>query len=601
MVDIRFKKYLEKNYYDKLFYALKEHLDNNRNNVNDTCRLDDVFIKNIKLGNDEDSWFYGDLYVDASIKNFDNDYEDGHREHFFIKIQGNLEHLRDTFKIIDIDDNPHEIFHPLKSNFMPYIEDNEEYDKIASEFLSKYYPEAYNGEGIDVNVLLNRIGFSLEEVKLSLDSSVFAMIVFEDANIDVYENNNKISKTVKKNTILIDNNSSNCFQENKGIDLFTIIHECAHFYAHKKYFYFQKLINNKDVISSCKITGEYDSFEDIKWLEVQANKIASRILMPKEVIAKQIEDYKSCNNLESNNDYEQLLIQLQKRFGVSIAALKVRLNELGYTKFSGICEYVDDRYLEPYISKKDIEPNESFSIGMMDFIILSISSIDLRKELESGNYIYVDGHVCLNSTKYIERVDGLTKLTDYALNNIDECCLKFKYTLKSNVSSPITKELFLCRLLSHIKGTIQFVNPFTGKKVEDIDSKDWRGDLDKLSDFMSKLPNSFGGTLKEIIKEYCGTQANLEKYSGVDISTIEKLCSGKNTNPKRKTLLRICIGMRLDPILSEDLFKKAGIDLSASTQENFFIKQAINNMYECDLEEVMRRYNEVVKEEYEDE
>jgi len=52
---------------------------------------------------------------------------------------------------------------------------------------------------------------------------------------------------------------------------------------------------------------------------------------------------------------------------------------------------------------------------------------------------------------------------------------------------------------------------------------------------------------------------------------------------------------------SEDLFKKAGIDLSANTQEDFFIKQALNYMYECDLEEVMRRYDEVVKEKYEDE
>ncbi len=51
MVDIRFKKYLEKNYYNELFYALKKYLEDNRNN---TCRLDDVSIKNIRLGNDED-------------------------------------------------------------------------------------------------------------------------------------------------------------------------------------------------------------------------------------------------------------------------------------------------------------------------------------------------------------------------------------------------------------------------------------------------------------------------------------------------------------------------------------------------------------------
>ena len=69
----------------------------------------------------------------------------------------------------------------------------------------------------------------------------------------------------------------------------------------------------------------------------------------------------------------------------------------------------------------------------MNFIRLSITDNRLITELQSKDYLYVDGHVCLNNDKYLVRKDGITKLSEYALNNIDECCLKFEYIFNSNI------------------------------------------------------------------------------------------------------------------------------------------------------------------------
>lgn len=77
MEDVRFKKYLEKKYYNELFYSLEQYINSNRNNISNTCRLNDISIKRVySLENRDNYLFIGDLYVDAVVKTFEDDYED---------------------------------------------------------------------------------------------------------------------------------------------------------------------------------------------------------------------------------------------------------------------------------------------------------------------------------------------------------------------------------------------------------------------------------------------------------------------------------------------------------------------------------------------
>ena len=597
MTDIRFKKYLERNFYNKLFYSLNDYINDTRNNIRDVCELRDISIKSVySLSNEDSYWFSGDLYVDAIVKNFQDDYEDGHMEHYFIKVRGNMEHLDKNLKVVEIDTDKHILVHPLKNNFLPYYEKEDDYDEVANSFLHKYYPEVFKGTIIDVKILLDRLGLKLEYARLSNDNTIFGMIVFEETSIKCFDLLlHPIERKVERDTILIDSSASPWFEENKGINLFTIIHECVHYYIHKKYFYFQKLINDKQVVSSCKISGEYDALDETKWLERQANKIASRIIMPKEVVKEAIRDYKNSHEVITNLDYEKVFKYLKSLFGVSTAALKVRLNELGYKKVIGLFDYVNEYYLDPYICKKDIESNESYSIDFLSFIRLSLTDVNLIIELKNKEYLYVDGHVCLNNDKYLIRRDGITKLSEYALNNIDECCLRFEYSFESNISRPNNEELILCRVSNCLTPTVKYKSPYTGQVEEKIDTKEWRKDLSELKEYKDSLTGSFSETLKKVIKDYVDTQEKAALYSGVNISTIERLVSSKNSGTTRKTLLRICVGLKLHPIISEELFEKANLDLTANTQENFFIKQIINFMYEEDVEIVMKYYEEVIK------
>lgn len=599
MEDVRFKKYLEKKYYNELFYSLEQYINSNRNNISNTCRLNDISIKRVySLENRDNYLFIGDLYVDAVVKTFEDDYEDGHLEHYFIKVRGDLSKLDKTFEVVDVDINKHEIKNSLKDDFLPFYDNDSDYDRTANDFLNEYYPEIFEGKVINTKVLLERLGLKLESARLSDDLSIFGMIIFEDSSVDIYDNLLRpIKKEFHKNTIIVDLAATPWFSENEGMNLFTIIHECVHFYIHKKYFFFQKLMNNKQVVSSCKITGEYDNIYEIKWLERQANKIASRIIMPEEVIKEHINEYKKTHKLETASNYEELLKYLKNLFNVSMVALKVKLNELGYTKAIGVFEYVNGHYITSYITKEETKVGESYSIDILNFIRLSITDKKLINELQSKDYLYIDGHICLNNDKYLVRKDGITKLSEYALNNIDECCLKFEYTFNSNIKRPNNEELILYRVSNCLTPTVKYKSPYTGQVESKIDTKVWKRDLNELKEYKDSLTGSFSDTLKKVIKDYADTQEKAALYSGISISTIERLVSSGNSGTIRKTLLRICVGLKLHPIISEELFKKSNLDLIANTQENFFIKQIINYMYEEDVEIVMKLYDEVIKDE----
>ena len=598
MIDIRFQKYLERNFIDKIEYSVRKYINEERNNIKDTCFLRDVSINSIYSLSDYEDSFLADLYVDAIIKNLEDDYEDGHTEHFFIKVKGKIENINKTFMVIDVDETPHQLERTLRNDFMPYYKETSRYDDKANEFLTKYNPEIFEGKAFDIELVIKRMGLNLEYAQLSLDKSIFGMIVFEDTMIEIYDENcSKIEKKIKKNTIIIDKSSNVWFNTERNGTLFTIVHECVHFYIHKKYFYFQKLINDKKIISICKITGEYDPYEDIKWLEIQANKIASRIIMPDTVVNNTIEEYKTIHSLETNLDYKNLFDYLKNRFGVSTSALKVRLNELGYSKTIGIYEWIDNRYIDPYIANDKLDPGGSYSINLLDFFRLSLTSKDLKEELsrEDINYLYIDGHVCINSSKYITRSDGITKLSNYALNHINECCLKFKYTFNTSIKRPKNEELILCRFNNYITPKIMYINQETGKIEDNYNPNEWKKHIESIRSFRTKLTDDFSECLREVISKVGYTQEKVSLYTGLSVSTIERMLSNKEGGIKKKTLMQFCVGLKLPTIISEELFERAGFQLTENDKESIFIREVLKTAYEESIHNVLKAYDEVVK------
>lgn len=71
---------------------------------------------------------------------------------------------------------------------------------------------------------------------------------------------------------------------------------------------------------------------------------------------------------------------------------------------------------------------------------------DFRDAIDTCDFVYVEGHVCINNEKYIYSSDRGVGLTSYALSHMDECCLVFdkgySYESKYQVNKFYTQMMY---------------------------------------------------------------------------------------------------------------------------------------------------------------
>ena len=209
----------------------------------------------------------------------------------------------------------------LTSEFVPIIS-KKDFDTVATEFLTKYYPEALNRPmALPIqDIAIEKMDLCIEKVSITEDLEIFGQIFFNDGYAEVYisDTDEYIRKFVKKGTIFIDSNVY--FMRNIGCERNTIAHECIHWFIHKPYHNLQILTGgDKAVACRCLTKDKDDKFTENwsneDWMEWQANNIAPRILMPKNIFTEESK-YK---------DIDELAILFQ----VSKQSVVIRLDELG--------------------------------------------------------------------------------------------------------------------------------------------------------------------------------------------------------------------------------------------------------------------------------
>lgn len=171
--------------------------------------------------------------------------------------------------------------------------------EVVNKVLKELLDGAYEGPQVDFDLICQRLNVTLFMAKFK-DSDVNGMVKRADGGFEVY-----IRKEHPKNR-----------------QRFTLAHEIGHIVSYQAHsFSFDKL--------SCP-DGYIERRTQLRKdpAEVEANEIAGNILMPEEFLESLISKLKNPN-----------LRNLAEEFGVSVAAMSVRLNKLGYysNEFSTDC------------------------------------------------------------------------------------------------------------------------------------------------------------------------------------------------------------------------------------------------------------------------
>lgn len=433
------------------------------------------------------------------------------QKHFIITFEGKLSDESLDAHITNCTEGKD---HEFKNwNLIPYI-NTESLDDYASKFLLEIYPKAYNTPApLPVEMIAERLGLKIVYNNEKADGAIY----FEnDPHIE-------ISLNSKKGRI---NN--------------TIIHECVHWFYHHNYLTLQHLLNE----------DPDDKTRD--YMEWQANNLTPRILMPKEMTKQKVESLLA--EISGDDPFkamEETIAKTATFFGTSIESTKYRLKSLGYTEAEGVWNYnkVTNSYYPPFkFNTNFFDEKDTFILDKDLFEKFKTTSHEF--EIFSSWFEWIEGRVVLNDPKYVRN----SKLTEYALNHVDECCLRFKisYIKRHEISDKI--DIFY-RNYDYQKNVEVICDVNDNKKVTENLLKvieEWEG----LDEYFRNLPNDFSGTLTAHMKRRGYTNETLAAQCYINPKTVSRYRNGENVT--FKTLLSLCIGLNLLPNWSYDLIKKAG-------------------------------------------
>jgi hypothetical protein len=462
-----FRDVIANMYYNELFDELSEYIEDNPDKLEsnsyhvqspDEAALSDFDIITIDITDSPGNSILFDVIVSAEVEIAEtvrrNRETDGIEQWFRISCKADLDDGIQNFQINSV--STYNKYRESKigrlSEYLVPIIEKEQFDDVATEFLSEFCPEALSTPmPIPVDEVVKRMGLKVKEIQLTKHFTIFGQIVFGDCTIEYYDRNERTYKPleVSRGTILVDPNVY--FMRNVGCMNNTIIHECVHWYKHRKYHELVKTYNSDALLISCRVneTTKYKKqWTPEDWMEWHANGIAPRILMPRSMTIKKIEELIKKNELlfgihDRLNIMENVVYELADFFQVSRIAAKIRMLDLGYKEVEGVYTYVDDHFISNYSFKADsLHKNQTYSISLSDSFFEYYANPEFAKIIDSGNFIYVDGHYVINDSKYIKRLEnGSLDLTDYAKLHVDECCLLFD--LKLNKASKMDIVVYL--------------------------------------------------------------------------------------------------------------------------------------------------------------
>ena len=457
------------------------------------------------------------------------------------------------------------------------------FENEATKFLEKYYPLALQEPvAVPIRKIAENMGLSIiEDSLLSSELDIFGLVVFEDGNIKD-KNKNIVIRNAKRGTVLIDPRVY--YERTLGTVNFTVAHECFHWYRHQPYHALMKMLGANDKLGKiiqCSIGSnakDSEKWKAMDWMEWQANGVAPHILMPtntaKIKISELIEKYHI--HFDGTDDYqiEEMISELADFYGLSKQAVKMRIREMGFAKVDGAFTYVNGQYVTPFsFDASALTDNQSFTISSADLFKAYCLNKDFRKAIDTGKFVYVEGHVCLDDEKYIIHSEGRVKLTQHALSHMDECCLVFDkgYSYQSKYQGQKYYVQMMYKTLSQVAAQeYSFeMNAHNRTLLSQIQR------ASRSADAMRLYPGAFSETLVQLMKEKKLSNKKLADASLVGERTIQRLRNEEEYPTTVQTVLGLCYGLQLSVPEAEMLVGKTDFNIKPTNPQN--------NAYRCVL------------------
>lgn len=612
-----FQEYVKSKCYNRLYHAVENYVSDNWNSLNlythkirriGSVELIDATIQRVYIEDMPGMMLGFDVCMELELCVHEGDYHYDETDVCYpwvrIRCVGDLSCGLEGFTIKGIEpySKKNAPLNSLSDALVPNIK-YEQLEKIATDFLAEYYPDALRttryGErpvAVDPHRLAANLGLTIMRNRIREDGSIYGQIYFTDSDAELFDNDAECTKKIHvlKNTIVVDPNT--CLFRNLGCENNTIVHECVHWVKHRKVFELERLYNANAYNISCEVVGGAESSvlrNATEIMEKQANQLAPRIQMPGGPFRAKASEYIGRFMLEKGTDrpnevMESVITQLQMDFFVSRQAAKIRLVELGFEEAIGTFTYLDGHYVKPHSFRKgSIKWNQTFSISAQDAAIERFMNAELRDLTKNGDYLFVDNHYVYNAPLYV-RIDeyGGLELTEYALSHMDECCLVFDMKIIGGIETEYHTACYLNRDQSNITFEIKFHNGYENStQARQVEMR--KKQAEKEMEIRKQMTDEPGKCLELLLGWRKKNYTELADYIEINPKTLSRIVNGESV-PKFETAVMICFGLNLPPLISEKFLAVCNCNLLPTNPQHQWIREALYIKYPESLENICR-------------
>ncbi len=475
----------------------------------------------------------------------------------------------------------------LLSSYLVPILRKDEVEQGAEELLLRYCPHALTDhKEHNAYVLAENMGLHVERYPLYRQSATRSVLFFCDGYVVAEEQDEDgrgmdtpYTVKVSAGTIII-----NTSAVHKDYCQLEIYHECIHYDWHYMFFKLQDMYNSDIENSKAKRIVFTKNNKSVtyptQWMEWQARRGSFGLMMPlcmMEPLVDTMRMERKNNGQHAGKKFDSIARTIARDYDLPKFRVRARLLQMGYIAAKGALNYVDGRYIEPFaFSAENGTGNNCFVIDRKSAFEIYQENETFRRQIQSGLYVYADGHICVNESKYVRKTNQGLMLTSWANAHVDICCLRF------------TSNYEPCGIADYCFGVMNSDEEYNRHYMAFANAKTELTEKEKLSamtHILYSLPASFPEALSFLMKQAHVTVEKLEEKACISSRTISRLRTEERRDYSLDQTIAICIALHLPPWLSREMLVKAGYVLRPTKQHRAY-QMALDCLFMDTVEDV---------------
>lgn len=449
---------------------------------------------------------------------------------------------------------------PALTKYMVPVLNNDEMEILVLEMLQHYLGKnAFKDRTTGGEELARAMGLTVTHASLYRNHHTASVLYLKDRTVRVVASGATGSGTddepyddiiIPARTILINDNRERTGDLDK-----MIYHECGHYEWHSMFYELQethasdlRLLDYQEADEASK-----PAEKDIRMIERQASFVSLAAMFPRPAFTPLTQRFwREVMNEKMNLGHKISLVigRIANETQKPRSCIKTRMIQLGSVAAKGADNWVDGDYIADFAFDPDnLSSGETFVISRAQFTEMYEEDPDFRKLVDSHCFVYADGHVCVNQTRYVKRTDKGFRLTEAGLAHADECCMKFMRVYHFYAKGFAVGELHsdedynACYLMIHSFD-------ISGMNTDEL--------MERNVEYLDKLPRRPSKALTKLIKDRLKTQKALAATSGLSEAKISHMCNDDSYRYSIQDITRIVIGLELPPPLSALFLEMTG-------------------------------------------